>query len=355
VTDDLEYLIENGAEMLAEIARFWVSRAELSDGRYVIRGVIGPDEFHSGYPDRPFDGVDNNAYTNVMAVWVIVRALDALDALPLRDRLDLMESMGIHGRELDRWDEVSRRMYVPFHSSPITGQQPGGQVISQFEGYAELAELDWHGYRKRYGNIQRLDRILEAENDSVNRYKASKQADVLMLFYLLSADELRELFARMGYRFTPDQIPKTVDYYVRRTSHGSTLSAVVHAWVLARGNRVRAMRYFQLVLASDVADIQGGTTAEGIHIAAMAGSIDLLQRCFTGLETRGDRLILNPMWPEDLGALRMPIHYRGYRMHLTITGRSAEISVDPADHPPVTIECRGRVTTLTPGTSVCFE
>jgi trehalose/maltose hydrolase-like predicted phosphorylase len=176
-----------------------------------------------------------------------------------------------------------------------------------------------------------------------------------MLFYLLSADELRELFARMGYRFTPDQIPKTVDYYVRRTSHGSTLSAVVHAWVLARGNRVRAMRYFQLVLASDVADIQGGTTAEGIHIAAMAGSIDLLQRCFTGLETRGDRLILNPMWPEDLGALRMPIHYRGYRMHLTITGRSAEISVDPADHPPVTIECRGTVTTLTPGTSVCFE
>ena len=55
------------------------------------------------------------------------------------------------------------------------------------------------------------------------------------------------------------------------------------------------MRYFQQVLMSDVADIRGGTTAEGIHIAAMAGSIDLLQRCFTGLETRGDRLILNPM------------------------------------------------------------
>ena len=360
VTGDVGYLAENGAEMLAEIARFWVSRAEFDPardagrGRYVIRGVIGPDEFHSGYPDAPYDGIDNNAYTNVMAVWVIVRALDALDALPLRDRLDLMESMGIHGRELNHWDDVSRRMYVPFHTSPATKREPSGTVISQFEGYDDLAELDWHGYRERYGNIQRLDRILEAENDSVNRYKASKQADVLMLFYLLSADELRELFARMGYRFTPDQIPKTVDYYVRRTSHGSTLSAVVHAWVLARGNRERAMRYFQLVLASDVADIQGGTTAEGIHIAAMAGSIDLLQRCFTGLETRGDRLILNPMWPEDLGALRMPIHYRGYRMHLTIIGRCAEVSVDPADHPPVVIECRGQVETLTPGTTIRF-
>jgi trehalose-phosphatase len=356
VTGDLGYLAENGAEMLVEIARFWVSRAEFDDrhddgaGRYVIRGVIGPDEFHSGYPDRPYDGVDNNAYTNVMAVWVIVRALDALDALSLRDRIDLMETLGIRGRELDHWDEVSRRMYVPFHAS-----ESGPDVLSQFEGYADLLELDWAGLRERHGNIQRLDRILEADNDSVNRYKASKQADVLMLFYLLSADELRELFARMGYRFAPEQIPATVDYYVHRTSHGSTLSGVVHAWVLARGNRDRAMRYFQQVLMSDVLDIQGGTTAEGIHIAAMAGSVDLLQRCFTGLETRSDRLILNPMWPESLGALRMPIYYRGYRMHLAITGRSAELSVDPTDHPPVEIECRGRVETLTPGTSLHFR
>lgn len=351
VTGDLEYLIENGAEMLAEIARFWVSRTEFDDtlGRFVIRGVIGPDEFHSGYPDAPFDGIDNNAYTNVMAVWAIVRALDALDALPLRDRLDLMERLGIHGRELDKWDEVSRRMYVPFHTAAS-----GGEVISQFEGYGELAELDWLSYRQRYDNIARLDRILEAENDSVNRYQASKQADVLMLFYLLSADELRELFARMGYRFTPEQIPQTVDYYLHRTSHGSTLSGVVHAWVLARGDRERAMRYFQQVLMSDVADIQGGTTAEGIHIAAMAGSIDLLQRCFTGLETRADRLILSPMWPESLGALRLPIYYRGYRLHLTILGRNAEVSVDPTDHPAIEIECRGKVQTLTPGSTLRF-
>ena len=356
VTGDLQYLSTNGAEMLAEIARFWVSRSEFDDtlGRYVIRGVIGPDEFHSGYPDRPYDGIDNNAYTNVMAVWVIVRALDALDALPLRDRLDLLESLGINGRELEKWDEVSRLMYVPFHSGGATGPGPDVDVISQFEGYDDLKELDWHGLRERHGNIARLDRILEADNDSVNRYKASKQADVLMLFYLLSSDELRELFARMGYRFTPEQIPATVDYYRHRTSHGSTLSGVVHGWVLARGDRARAMHYFQQVLASDVADIQGGTTAEGIHIAAMAGSIDLLQRCFTGLETRADRLILNPMWPESLGTLRMPIYYRGYRLHLTIIGRSVELSIDPTDHPPIDIECRGRVQTLTPGTSLRF-
>ena len=75
----------------------------------------------------------------------------------------------------------------------------------------------------------------------------------------------------------------------------------------------------------------------------------MLQRCLTGLETRADRLIINPLWPESLGALRMPIHYRGCRLHLTIRGRSTEISVDPSDHPPIEVECRGVVQTLNPG------
>jgi trehalose-phosphatase len=346
VSGDLAYLIDYGAEMLAEIARFWVSRASYDQGRerYSIRGVIGPDEFHSGYPGAPHDGVDNNAYTNVMAVWVIMRAVDALNLLPLPNRLDLLETLGLHDAELAHWDEVSRRMFVPFHDD----------VISQFEGYEELAELDWDRYRRQYGNIQRLDRILEAESDDVNRYKASKQADALMLLYLMSSDELRELLDRLGYRFTPDQIPLMVDYYLARSSHGSTLSGVVHTWVLARANRDRALEMFQQVLKSDVSDIQGGTTSEGIHLAAMAGSVDLMQRCFSGIETRGDRIILSPHWPETLGVLAFPILYRGLHLHLRISGKGAIISVDPRDARGVEVECRGRVVQLMPGTTVRF-
>src|SRR6202166_2475138 len=99
--------------MLAEIARFWVSRATYDQerDRYSIRGVIGPDEFHSGYPGAPYDRIDNHAYTNVMAVWVIVRAFDALKLLPLPNRLDLLEKLGLHSQELEHWDEVSRRMF----------------------------------------------------------------------------------------------------------------------------------------------------------------------------------------------------------------------------------------------------
>ena len=346
VTGDIGFLIDYGTEMLAEIARFWVSLATFDSAleRYVIRGVIGPDEFHSGYPGREYGGIDNNAYTNVMAVWVIMRALEALERIPMYYRLALLETLGIGDEDLAQWEDVSRRMFVPFHDG----------VVSQFEGYENLKELDWQSYRATYDNMQRLDRILEAENDSVNNYKASKQADALMLFYLLSADELYELFDRLGYRFTPDQIPKTIDYYRSRTSHGSTLSAVVHAWVLARGNRHQAMEYFGQALASDIVDIQRGTTAEGIHLAAMAGSIDLLQRCFTGLEIRRDRIVLGPLWPKSLGKLDFTFRYRGHRLRLAVIGRNATLSAEPGDAQPVVVECRGKTQTLRAGCSVEF-
>lgn len=346
-TGDLIFLAEYGAEMLVEIARFWASTAQYDDAlhRFVIRGVMGPDEFHTGYPDAPYDGIDNNAYTNIMAVWTILRALDALAAVPARARTTLMEKLQLRDAEIELWARASKSMFVPFHDG----------ILSQFEGYEHLAELDWDAYRRRHGNIQRLDRILEAEGDDVNRYKVSKQADVLMLFYLLSADELRALLDRLGYHLAPERIPEIVDYYASRTSHGSTLSAVVHTWVLSRANRDRAMSFFDDVLASDMNDIQGGTTFEGIHLAAMAGSIDLLQRCFSGIEIREDRLILGPAWPEPMDALRFPMTYRDHRLEVVIRGRHAEISSDPSDASPILIECRGVTQELRPGTSIHVE
>ncbi len=168
-------------------------------------------------------------------------------------------------------------------------------IIAQFEDYDRLEELDWDAYRARYGDIQRLDRILEAEGDTINRYKASKQADVLMLFYLFSSTELRDLLGSMGYEFDPESIPRNIDYYMRRTSHGSTLSRVVHSWVLARSDRARSWELLTEALESDLLDIQGGTTAEGIHLGAMAGSVDLIQRGQTALEFTDHTLSHQPL------------------------------------------------------------
>jgi trehalose/maltose hydrolase-like predicted phosphorylase len=346
-TGDREFLAYYGAEMILDIARFWSSIAsyEPQHGRYAIRGVMGPDEFHTGYPDGPEAGVDNNAYTNVMAAWVLLRAREVLDLLPEVRRVALSGMLGLDRGEISRWEEISRTLMVPFH---------GDGIISQFEGYDSLAELDWVSYRERYGDIRRLDRILEAEGDSPNRYRISKQADVLMLFYLLSAEELTALLARLGYRWDPAAIPRTVDYYLERTAHGSTLSAVVHAWVLARGHREQALEYFVEALRGDVADIQGGTTPEGIHLAAMAGSVDLLQRCFAGVEVRQDTLWLNPYWPAALGVLEFPVRYQEQPLWLRVTGDQVRVEAGTDVPVAVRLRCRGQSALLSPGATVVF-
>jgi beta-phosphoglucomutase family hydrolase len=318
VTRDMEFMHFYGAELILDIAQFWSSIATFDEarGRYVIRGVVGPDEFHDAYPGAPAPGLDNNAYTNVMAAWVLRRALDVLDLLTLMRRAELMTQLGLSAAEVARWRDISRRMYVPFHDSGI---------ISQFEGYEQLAELDWERYRSRYGNIQRLELILEAENDSANRYKASKQADVLMLFYLFSSEELAELFGRLGYPFEYETIPRNVAYYSGRSSHGSTLSRVVQAWVLARSDRAQSLKFFLEALQSDVADIQQGTTAEGVHLGAMAGTVDLVERVWTGLELKGGMLRLNPELPEQIDRLDMRIRYREHSLDLRLTHDSLTV------------------------------
>ena len=108
-------------------------------------------------------------------------------------------------------------------------------------------------------------------------------------------------------------------------------------------------------LASDIVDIQRGTTAEGIHLAAMAGSIDLLQRCFTGLEIRSDRIVIGPLWPKSLGPLEFTFRYRGHRLRLQVAGRGATLRAEPGDAAPVTVECRGETQVLNAGASVSFS
>ncbi|MCI2417978.1 glycoside hydrolase family 65 protein [Saccharopolyspora sp. K220] len=346
-TGDDEFLSDFGAELILEIARFFASLTDHDRGRdrYVIRGIVGPDEYHTAYPGRDQPGIDNNAYTNVMTAWLCHTAVQILRELP-DDRCDeLRTELGIGHRETDRWKRIAHRMFVPFH---------GDGIISQFEGYEQLAEFDWDAYRQRYGDIQRLDRILEAEDDDPNRYRVSKQADVLMLCYLLSAEELEEVLRRLGYPMPT--IHDNIEYYLQRTSHGSTLSAIVHAWVLARARRRQALEFFDRLLASDIHDVQRGTTSEGIHLAAMAGSVDLLQRCFAGIEVRDGVLRLNPLWPAELGPLELSIRYRGQPITVEVTGRTAAVRTAPGrPHLGVTCACGPRTVHLGPGEIAQFS
>jgi len=111
-----------------------------------------------------------------MVAWMFMRSQDLLGRLLERERQQLMIRRGVDAARLARWAEMSSKLRISLLKNGIP---------AQFQGYEDLEELDWNHCRDRYGDIQRLDRIPEAEGDTVVRYKASKQVDVLMLFYLL--------------------------------------------------------------------------------------------------------------------------------------------------------------------------
>ena len=137
-SDDWIYLAEIGMELVVEIVRCFASMAvyDPATDRFDITGVMGPDEFHDGYPDQPGSGVRNNAYTNILLAWILKRTTALLSRLDRHDDGRTRRRLRVHGSELDQWNTISRRLRVPFHSDG---------VISQFDGYADLAELDWPG------------------------------------------------------------------------------------------------------------------------------------------------------------------------------------------------------------------
>jgi trehalose/maltose hydrolase-like predicted phosphorylase len=297
---------------MLEITRFWASIAHfnLERERYEIHGVMGPDEFHDKYPDAAHGGLRNNAYTNIMVAWLCDIAGKLVTLLPASRAKELRERLGIGDDELALWQDMSRRMFVPFHDDGI---------ISQFEGYEDLEELDWDAYRAKYGNIQRLDRILRAEGKDPNRYKVTKQADTVMLFFLFRDEELGEIFRRLGYGYATDTARRNLTYYDRRTSHGSTLSFVTHAGALAGIDPESSWERFLVALDSDAEDIQGGTTKEGIHMGVMAGTLDLVQRSYAGIYVRDDVLCFDPRVPSRLDDLSFSMQFRGTPIHVTLT------------------------------------
>ena len=317
-TEDLRFLQEYAAEMMIEIARFWASIAHfnLERGRYEIHGVMGPDEFHERYPGAAEGGLRNNAYTNVMVAWCCETAGKVLELLPEGRREALGARLGLSDEEIATWERISRKMFVPFH---------GDGIISQFEGYEDLEELDWDAYRDKYGNVQRLDRILRAERDDPDRYQLAKQADTVMLFFLFPERELRRLFEQLGYEYRPDTARKNIDYYDERTSHGSTLSFITHAGALAAIEPESSWERFMVALESDIGDVQGGTTKEGIHMGVMSGTLDLVQRGFIGCEIRDGVLYFNPKLADRLEGLSFCMQFRWTSIRVTLA--SGELTV----------------------------
>ncbi|MCA9407793.1 MAG: glycoside hydrolase family 65 protein [Candidatus Omnitrophica bacterium] len=323
-TGDRDFLDRCGAEMILEIAHFWSSSATFNkkSGKFEIEGVMGPDEFHEKYPGANKGGLKNNAYTNIMVVWILEKALYIIDKiLTEEERNALLLKVEVSQEEVARWREMILKMAIPMDKQGL---------IHQFEGYMDLEELDWEEYRNKYDNIHRIDRILKAEGLSPDSYKVSKQADVLMLFYVLNIHELKDIFKRLGYPFSKEIMRKNFRYYFDRTSHGSTLSMVVHAYVADLLDiKENSYEYFIESLKSDIYDSQGGTTQEGIHAGVMGGTIDLFLRNYGGLNILEDRICLDPKLPKHWKKIKFSVRYKNIWFYVVVFKDAVTITAEP--------------------------
>lgn len=343
-TGDTGFLAGHGAEVILEVARFWASKAEPSDrdDRYDIRGVVGPDEYHTRYAGAHWPGLDNNAYTNVTAVWTLCRALEVLDHLPAEAAASLRDRMGLSDDEMARWDRISRKIRLAFH---------GDGILSQFEGFELLAPL-------RDGTLpaglegQRLDWALEAIGQSSNAYQMTKQADTLALFYLFPPEEVFSLMERLGYAFDCSALERTCRYYFDRTMHRSSLSRIVYAGALAEVDPDASLELFRAALATDLAGPKRRRAAEGIHLGAMGGTLDLLQRRYFGLSPTAEGLRFAPSFPDGLCPMRIRVRLRGQR--LTAEGRNGKVVLTshPSNPGPLAVVHPGGACDLAPGESL---
>ncbi len=311
--EDQDFLENYGAEVFLEICRFWAKKANFDEksGRYSIVGVMGPDEFHEKYPNTNEGELKNNSYTNILVAWSLRRSFDLLNKMSKKAKTTLLEKLQLSDDELTRWQDISKRLTIPINNEG---------VLEQFEGYFALKELDWAHYREKYGNIHRMDRILKAEGKSPDDYKVAKQADALMIFYVLGEEKVKSILGDLGYAPPDDFLRLNFDYYLPRTSHGSTLSRLVHAYLAdLLGDKQLSWQLYAEALESDFVDIQGGTTKEGIHLGVMTGTVFFALRAFAGIDTSKEKLSVSPSLPAHWRELRFNIGFKGHRYHLEIT------------------------------------
>lgn len=298
-TCDHDFLLDTGAEIILETARFWASRARRGrDGRHHIAPVIGPDEYH--------ESVRNNSFTNLMARWNLERALEVTELLEglggkawpeLAGRLDLRPA------ELQRWKTVADTLVNRFSTDNL--------LYEQFDGYFRLENILATDVAQR---PFAADVVLGRER--CHRSQVIKQADVVMLMHMLG-----EVFPR-------DVVLANYRYYEPRTSHGSSLSPAVHAAVAARaGLPDEALPYFHMTASIDLDD-RMGNAAQGIHMAAAAGLWQAAVFGFGGVRPEGDCLRVDPHLPQSWSRLAFPFTWRETELCVRAAASQLEIELD---------------------------
>jgi trehalose/maltose hydrolase-like predicted phosphorylase len=288
-TRDENFLLEAGAEIILETARFWASRGHFEHkGVFHIRGVIGPDEYH--------ENIDDSAFTNLIAAWNLRRAIEVAQMLQARwpkRWQELAREIEFSADELTNWQRIADNMYLAFDEKT--------KLFEQFRGYYQLEPVDLLSYEPRN---TAMDVILGHER--IQHTNIVKQADVVMAMY-------------MFWDVFPDEVRRAnFQYYEPRTGHGSSLSPSIHALVAARfGEMNLAARYLKMACEIDLGNNMGNA-AGGVHAAAIGGLWQAIVMGFAGFQAREDVLTFDPHLLPHWRRLAFPLEYRGRKLRIAM-------------------------------------
>ena len=174
-----------------------------------------------------------------------------------------------------------------------------------------------------------------------------------MSFYNLGRAEVVRTIQELGCKLPEDFALRNFNYYIERTSHGSTLSRLVHArlaWEM--GMHDLGWGLYRDALRSDLVDIQGGTTGEGIHCGVMAGTVYDVLVSFAGLNLYGEMPVLDPKLPEHWKGLEFRFTFRGMTVFVSISGQQVKISVENVGRDQIKFHLCGKELMLTDGQEV---
>jgi maltose phosphorylase len=289
-TGDRTYLEEYGIQVLIELCRFWADRVTYNPRRekYLILGVTGPNEYENN--------VNNNWYTNTIAVWTLEYTLAALREIREadRDRFGRLEQdLNLDAEELARWEDIASRMYFPY--SPELG------IFEQNDQYLDKEQMlvkDLPPEMLPLNQHWSWDRIL--------RSCFIKQADVIQGFYFFPE------------RFERDDQRRNFEFYEPRTVHESSLSASIHSIVASRlGFREKAYELYLRTARLDL-DNYNKDTEDGLHLTSMAGSWSAIVQGFAGVMVKDNRLQLNPYLPGPWESYTFKIAFRGRKLKVSV-------------------------------------
>lgn len=290
-TGDEAYMLECGYEIIFDTAKFWASRLEFceEDGLYHINDVMGPDEYK--------EHVDDNAFTNYMAWWNIRLAIQCYERLMRQNKetLNRLDAVLHLQRTWTEWVERAEKIYLP--------RPRQDHVLPQDNTYLSLKEIDLAKY-KASDDVGAIYREYNAEQ--ISRMQVTKQADVMLLFFLLE-----ELF--------PYEVKKASwAYYEPRTLHGSSLSLSTHA-ILANDMRDRELAYsfFQRACRIDLGPNRHSSD-DGIHAAAMAGIWEAAVFGFAGVRIVNGKLRIMPRLPRNWDRFDFVLYWQKQRLEIGI-------------------------------------